>query len=218
MTPENFPYLFDFIIQAEAKKRWAQMADLMRLEIVYHHGGYYFDMTFELTRNLTGLFRQTRARFVGCNEVDQPVNYLSNSFFGAVPKHPPILLLIQQVPDIDFDDKRINYMTGPFFLYKLIVKSARSSVRIWPAHYFYPYISWTADGRRASVDACIVAQRNRTRRSQSRSNSNKRQGSRERKIQIPMSGGRAVLYPCTAYPKSYANKHWEWGGTWLVKP
>ena len=28
--------------------KWAQITDLMRLEIVYTHGGYYFDTTFEI--------------------------------------------------------------------------------------------------------------------------------------------------------------------------
>ena len=30
--------------------KWAQITDLMRLEIVYNYGGYYFDTTFEILK------------------------------------------------------------------------------------------------------------------------------------------------------------------------
>ena len=48
--------------------KWAQITDLMRLEIIYNHGGYYFDTTFECVKPLFDLFNIPKKRFVGCNE------------------------------------------------------------------------------------------------------------------------------------------------------
>ena len=48
--------------------KWAQITDLMRLEIIYTHGGYYFDTTFEILKPMYNLFNK-KYKFVGCNEV-----------------------------------------------------------------------------------------------------------------------------------------------------
>ena len=62
--------------------KWAQITDLMRLEIVYNQGGYYFDTTFEILKPLYNILNKRKYKFVGCNEVprfkDFPI--LSNSF------------------------------------------------------------------------------------------------------------------------------------------
>ena len=69
--------------------KWAQITDLMRLEIVYREGGFYFDTTFEILRPMYNLLNK-KYKFVGCNEVPRfkRMPFLSNSFFGAIPKSP----------------------------------------------------------------------------------------------------------------------------------
>ena len=44
------------------------MTDLMRLEIIYNEGGFYFDTTFEILKPLYNLLNR-KERFVGCNEI-----------------------------------------------------------------------------------------------------------------------------------------------------
>ena len=67
--------------------KWAQITDLMRLEIIYSHGGFYFDVNFEILKPLYNLLNNNY-HFVGCNEVPRfkNIGFLSNSFFGAT-KH-----------------------------------------------------------------------------------------------------------------------------------
>ena len=64
--------------------KYAQQTDLLRLELIYNEGGYYFDTTFECLKPLYSLFN-TKEQFIGCNEVPRFKDFyaLSNSFFGA---------------------------------------------------------------------------------------------------------------------------------------
>ena len=87
--------------------KWAQITDLMRLEIIYNHGGYYFDTTFEILKPMYNLLNKPNYRFVGCNEVPRFKDYdiLSNSFFGATA-HNTILkrmLTKKALNNIDFN-------------------------------------------------------------------------------------------------------------------
>ena len=116
---KNFPLTFDYIQKAKRlhgkqmydfennkmfdkdKKpltysKWAQITDLMRLEIVYRNGGYYFDTTFEILRPMYNLLNKKKYRFVGCNEVPRFKDFdiLSNSFFGATPGNPILKRLL----------------------------------------------------------------------------------------------------------------------------
>ena len=44
--------------------KWAQITDLMRLEIVYNHGGFYFDTTFEILKPMYPLLNKANYRFI----------------------------------------------------------------------------------------------------------------------------------------------------------
>ena len=53
---------------------WSTMADLMKYELIYHHGGFYFDTNIELLKDITHL---TNKRFVVCNEDNNIDKYMS---------------------------------------------------------------------------------------------------------------------------------------------
>ena len=78
--------------------KWAQITDLMRLEIVYNHGGYYFDTTFEILKPMYNLFNKKKYKFIGCNEVPRFKDHyiLSNSFFGATKGNVILKRLLQK--------------------------------------------------------------------------------------------------------------------------
>ena len=72
-------------IEPYTYSKWAQITDLMRLEIVYNQGGYYFDTTFEILKPLYNILNKKNINLSVVNDVprfkDFPI--LSNSFFGA---------------------------------------------------------------------------------------------------------------------------------------
>ena len=121
LNRKNFPITFNYIQKAKKLQgkqmvdqdgykmysenmkpilysKWAQITDLMRLEIVYNKGGYYFDTTFEILKPMFNLLNKPKFRFVGCNEYPRFKNspILSNSFFGATAQNPILKRLLQK--------------------------------------------------------------------------------------------------------------------------
>ena len=141
MVDEYGEKMYNFKLEPLSYSKWAQITDLMRLEIVYNHGGYYFDTTFEILKPLYKLFNR-KEKFVGCNEYPRfkKAPILSNSFFGAV-KHSVILkrlLSKKKLEKIDFYDMAVDFETGPGYLRDGI--TLKDSVHIYPSNYFYPFV------------------------------------------------------------------------------
>jgi hypothetical protein len=136
-TAENFPQTIAYQEAAlkageeTGQSRWAQVADLARLEIVYNISGIYADSLIEITPALLKAVTDAvnaGAQFVGCNEdpCDPPLEcknakgemYLANSFFAATRANPIFerLLSEKSLDNIDMGDERLNHTTGPYFL------------------------------------------------------------------------------------------------------
>jgi hypothetical protein len=134
---ENFPQTIAYqdaaleAGKATGQSRWAQVADLARLEIVYNSGGIYADSLVEITPALLKAVTEAinqGAQFVGCNEdeCEPPLDcknaqgemYLSNSFFAATRGNPIFerLLSDASLDNINMEDERLNHTTGPYFL------------------------------------------------------------------------------------------------------
>ena len=134
---ENFPQTLHYqnaAIEAGqeiGQSRWAQVADLARLEIVYNNSGIYVDSLVEISPALlAGVVKAINggATFVGCNEdactppLDCKNNdgekYLSNSFFAATRANDIFkrLLSPEFLRNIDMANAEINHTTGPYFL------------------------------------------------------------------------------------------------------
>lgn len=195
------PTMFNTKEEAYKYSKWAQITDLMRLEIVYREGGYYFDTTFQCVKPLYPLLNCKEA-FVGCNEVPQfsKVDFLSNSFFGST-KHNPILkrlLSLSKLNNIDFRSSNVAQESGPMYLRSGIQK--KDDFKILPTTSLYPYIeSWNGQDppfRKASTDKCY--------------------GTKKTKHKLKLKGKGYLEIPCKKYPKSYAIKHWVLGKSWLI--
>jgi len=188
--------------------KWAQITDLMRLEIIYTHSGYYFDTTFECLRPLYDLFNIPN-KFVGCNESSyalKDLSYLSNSFFGATKGNPILkrLLSKKKLGKIDYYWTRVNETTGPYYLRSGI--RMNDNYHIFPSVYFYPFVEYQTQGRRKGSNKCHSNKRN--------INATKRKKHKSKIIKLDNKKG-YIYYPCDKYPKSYVLKHWELGKTWL---
>tara|TARA_B110000285_G_C14978379_1_gene540078 strand:+ start:67 stop:918 length:852 start_codon:yes stop_codon:yes gene_type:complete len=229
LTKKNFPITYDYIKKAKklhgtpmredadlggnilknkegepyTHAKWAQMTDLMRLEIVYTHGGYYFDTTFEILRPMYNLLNK-KQKFVGCNEVPRfkDHNILSNSFFGATKKNPILkrLLSKRSLNTINFESIYVDFETGPGYLRNGIKLS--DDYLIFPTKTFYPFVEEYEPGvdppyRKSSTNKC---------HSKKKTKNMKRLKNKKGFIR----------YPCDKYQKSYALKHWQLGKSWTV--
>lgn len=230
LTKKNFPKTFTYIQKAKKihgkqikdengnkmynKKmeplrysKWAQITDLMRLEIIYNQGGYYFDTTFEILKPLYNILNKRKYKFIGCNEVPRFKDYhiLSNSFFGATKNNVIIkrLLTKKKLDNIDFYDILVDFQTGPGFLRSGI--NLNDNFYIFPSKYFYPFIEEYAPGedqlyRKSEKNKCHKIK-------------SKKKG---KDIKTLKNKKGSIIFPCKAYPKSYALKHWQLGKSWLI--
>ncbi len=189
----NKPYLHS---------KWAQITDLMRLEIVYREGGFYFDTTFEILRPMYNLLNK-KYKFVGCNEVPRfkRMPFLSNSFFGAISKSPVLKRLLSKsyLNSIDFSSPYVDFQTGPHYLRNGINLS--DNYYIYPTKYFYPFVEEYAKNvdppyRKSGKNKCYSKKKTKN------------------KKRIKKKG--FIKFPCNKYPKSYALKHWQLGKSWSL--
>lgn len=184
--------------------KYAQISDLMRYEIVFTEGGYYFDANMFLVKDITKLFDR-KEKFVGCNELGPNLaksEILSNSFFGAVPNSVILGRLISDtfLNKINLRTLDVDFETGPGAL-RSVLKLKRDSYHIFPAATFYPYIlPWTPDGgdhplRKSSDPKCTGP-------------------TKTKKRTVKMKKNLWLEYPCKQYKGSYGIKVWESGGSW----
>ena len=227
LTKKNFPKTIDYIRKAKKLhgkpmvdeygekmlnfkldpllySKWAQITDLMRLEIVYNHGGYYFDTTFEILKPMYNLLNQKKHTFVGCNEIPRfkNVDILSNSFFGATKRNPILkrLLSKKKLNKINFHDFQVDFQTGPGYLRSGI--QLNDNYHIFPSVYFYPFVEEYSPGqnppyRKATKNKCHSQKKTK-------------------RIKKRLKKKGFIEFPCKRYPKSYALKHWQLGKSWLI--
>lgn len=157
---ENFPVTLAYqeyvlnVGKETGQNRWAQVADLARLEIIYNVGGIYIDSLIEITpaflKAVVDAFK-AGFKFVGCNEdpCDPPTDcignndrkYLSNSFFAATKGNPILgrLVSINKLDQLDLESKYINRTTGPYYLREGIEDVTADKVFMFESAQIFPF-------------------------------------------------------------------------------
>lgn len=143
ITKKNFPLTYEYIQKCIPIKQklklnpWSTVADLMKFEIIYHHGGFYFDTNIELVNKLDHL---TDKEIVVCNESSEIDKYMSCGFFGSVPKSKYLksLLSKKNLDNINFSSPNANIETGPYFFRKSFPNIYPKNVTILPTYMIYP--------------------------------------------------------------------------------
>jgi len=110
----------------------AQLADLIRLEVVLQHGGFYLDSDFALHKSLEPLRAYP---FVIASEDG---NELTNAFFGAAPESPVLTHLVDTLERNEANWQLPPYLTtGPSFFAQEL--KWRDDVTVILRDTFYPY-------------------------------------------------------------------------------
>ena len=111
----------------------AQLADLLRLDVVYRFGGVYIDSDLKLFRSLDGLAENYN--FFIASEDGLA---LTNAVFGAKKEHPAIKALIDELNNNEPDwTKPPNETTGPYFFAEHL--KWRDDISVLPRESFYTY-------------------------------------------------------------------------------
>jgi hypothetical protein len=111
----------------------AQLADLVRLEVLWRYGGVYVDADCDPIRTFEPL-RRYRA-FIGTEDG----RVLTNAVMGSVPQHPAIALAMELIRSEErlTLDAPPNESTGPHLV--TLAMAGRSDVMVLPRVVFYPY-------------------------------------------------------------------------------
>ena len=203
----NFPKTWKYIsnLMSREKPIWAQITDLMRLEILHRHGGIYVDSTMEYIGKKNSLEKmiETTSKFIMSNESDCGLKcgnghgelYISNSFIASVPKYKVLTRLLSNkyLSKIDLD-KPANKSTGPYYVRTGILD--KDDVKMLPINLIYPFNYDTED----SQDPCI-------------SETSKRQFIKTSYFKQDWY----IKVPCNAYKDAIMIKHWDIGGSWIKK-
>ena len=136
--------------KSTAQSRWAQVADLVRLEVVYRHGGIYLDSNFQVSDKLFAVVDVVPGGFLGANEEDCLLDcgtpkFLSNSFFAAQKQNVVLGRLVSPtfLNAIDFHNPWVNTTTGPYYLRKGI--RSKDRVQLLPTSVIYPVPMFGSD-------------------------------------------------------------------------
>ena len=176
-TPENFPSTIAYQNDAiqignnTGQSRWAQVADLARLEILYTKGGIYIDSLFEtgddFYKKMTEL-SENDAKFIAANEDPCGLDcvgaggkkYLSNSFIATMQWSPVMerLVIDSKLAQIDLNEKLINQTTGPYYLREGIVDPVADGVVLLETEQIYPFPMSGSDKRPAEVNPFVMRQ------------------------------------------------------------
>ena len=216
LNKKNFPLTYGYIQKSlkigeelgSVTKKYAQVADLMRLEILYRHGGVYLDTTIECL-NLEKLIG-IKDEFIVSNEDpcgfdcvnNDDLHYISNSFVASIKGHPILKKMLSKtvLKKIDLHSKFVNYETGPFFIGENIYKlKDKYDITMLPTELIYPHGYKNKYRKRDQSDKCFRYKKNR---------------STNMSIKNKYDEEVYLQYPCKSYPKSYLIKHWEVGGSW----
>lgn len=174
---DSFPLTWEAMQEAlrvgeeTGQSRWAQVADLARLEMIHRFGGCYFDSLIEVSPRmwpaLLDAVRERGASFIGCNEDPCGLEckgaggkpYLTNSFFAATWRHPVLRRALKDILDdkVDLSSKFINRTTGPYFLRKCIRGDGKKDgVHLLPTQAVFPFLVNGSEYRKAEPNGCLV--------------------------------------------------------------
>ncbi|MCV2349267.1 glycosyltransferase family 32 protein [Paucibacter sp. Y2R2-4] len=122
---------------------YAQMADILRYEILFRHGGVYLDTDFECRKNIDGIM--SGVKNFACSEDGSSV---TNAIIGAIPGSVYMQRCIQSMPkQVGLTSPTIE--TGPGFLTKVLLgQGIASDFTLYPTAWFYPY-GWNETHRSA---------------------------------------------------------------------
>ncbi|MFU8820501.1 MAG: glycosyltransferase family 32 protein [Gammaproteobacteria bacterium] len=126
-------------------QHYAQMADLLRIEILHRHGGVYVDVDFECLQSIDRILEDVTA--FACSEDGRCI---TNSILGCVQGSEVMRQVIESFPT-RLGLAPVNVETGPVFLtHVLLTHGFSQDFTLFPTRYFFPFNYWTRSDQ--SVD------------------------------------------------------------------
>ena len=146
-----------------ASGHWEGVADLMRYEILYEHGGVYVDADSMCVRSLDDWLLDTRMFAVWESERHRP-GLVANTFIGSRSRHPALLAIIRATSRMNkpvwrrsrpnpFRWKEVPpwKSVGPVFFTKMILPFCPLDATLLPSVMFLPKHHCDKEERQSSL-------------------------------------------------------------------
>lgn len=128
---KNYRQLHDMLI----KKDFAGVADVMRYEILYEHGGIYVDADTYCLKPLEDWLLNCQA-FASWEQEIVRNNLIANTIMGSVPGAEAMKMCIEEVATKDCTEKKLAWMiTGPLLVTDVFFKK-QANLTVYPSHFF----------------------------------------------------------------------------------
>ncbi|MDR1679067.1 MAG: glycosyl transferase [Prevotellaceae bacterium] len=131
---ENSPMEHPFVKSAYEAKKYAFVADYVRLWALYNHGGIYLDTDMYVVKSFDDLLNNTC--FFAYHDAEAV--YIEFCAVGVLKHNDTIKQLMQKYDGIHFSVDRIGDYVIPRLLTP-VLNEYKSEVTIYPYDYFYPF-------------------------------------------------------------------------------
>jgi len=121
-----------YVDQAYRARRFAFVADYMRMKVLHEHGGVYLDTDMEVMRSLDALLDDQL--FMGFQAPDS----IGCGVIGAVKGHPFLRAVLDRLDD-EARRGKPSYQPIPELVSGLMKGARASGATLFPEEYFYPY-------------------------------------------------------------------------------
>lgn len=123
-----------YMKKAYDNKKWAFVADYMRLSALHSYGGVYLDTDMEIIRPIDSL--HAFEAFAG----EESDGQISAGIIGAIKGHKFIKSCLDFMDNLD-DYRAEKWLTLPKIM-QMRIEDFKDSVKVFPKEYFYPYNPW----------------------------------------------------------------------------
>ncbi|MDZ7277296.1 glycosyltransferase [Pantoea eucrina] len=118
--------------------RYEGAADMMRYEILFHHGGFAVDADSLCIKPLEDWLFDSQVCASMENEHARP-GLIANGYLAAEAKSALIAELIMAIERKQSVTQNLPWLeTGPFLLTQTVLRLGYSNLTCWPSHYFIP--------------------------------------------------------------------------------
>lgn len=118
--------------------RMCGVADIMRYEILFNHGGFTVDADSVCTRPLEDWLFDSQVCASMENEISRP-GLIANGYMAAEPRAALLAELIMKISEKRTVTDALPWVvTGPKFLTDTVRELGYANITYWPSHYFIP--------------------------------------------------------------------------------
>lgn len=142
-----------YVDMAYRARKFAFVADYVRLQALYEHGGLYFDTDIEVLKRFDELMDEDRM-FLGY----QAPGSIAVGVIGAVAGHP-FLKLVLDALDREAANGGPSFLPLPDLVTTLLNGAVPERPRLLPPDCFYPYNPYSPDPLRQKPLQCNISER-----------------------------------------------------------